>query len=149
MNIKLADINDLQHIVPLFNAYRVFYKQPSDITGAEAFVRERLQNGDSKIYLAFIDGKAAGFTQLYPIFSSVSMGKAWLLNDLYVDADCRKRGVGKALLDMAKALGAEQQAKWIMLQTDTTNTTAQKLYEDNDFEKDHCFTYFHTIKKEA
>ena len=79
--------------------------------------------------------------QLYPIFSSVSLKRAWLLNDLYVDAAHRRKGVARALLQKAKELGHETQAKWLMLQTQQRNFNAQHLYESNGWEKESDLFY--------
>ena len=64
---------DLDLIVPLFDAYRQFYRQPSDPDRARRFLKERFEHNQSVIFLAFADGAAIGFTQLYPSFSSGAM----------------------------------------------------------------------------
>ena len=94
----------------LFDAYRVFYSQPSDPARARDFLRERMGAGESVVLLAMLDGRAAGFTQLYPLFSSVRTARLWLLNDLFVDPAARRRGVAQALMhaaaDFARGEGA-------------------------------------------
>ena len=93
ITIRQAVLDDLDDIVPLFDAYRQFYKRESDLDAARAFLDDRLQRRESVVFLAF-DGEAAvGFTQLYPSFSSVSMAPIQILNDLYVDPSARKYGV--------------------------------------------------------
>lgn len=143
MNIVKAHIEHLDLIVSLFDAYRVFYRKPSDKDAAKQFLFNRLKNRDSIIYLAFIDDKAVGFTQLYSLFSSVSMQPIYILNDLYVDENFRKQGVGVALLNKAKQLCREQKYKGLGLQTETTNP-AQHLYESLGWEKDPDLQYFWT-----
>jgi GNAT superfamily N-acetyltransferase len=83
---------------------------------------------ESIVFLALDNEDAIGFTQLYPIFSSVSVKKAWLLNDLFVNASARGKGAGTLLLDAAKQLGRETDSKFLMLQTQNDNSDAQKLY---------------------
>lgn len=48
-----------------------------------------------------MDIKLVGLVQLYPIFSSLSMSNAWLINDLYVVPEARNNGIGTMLLDTA------------------------------------------------
>jgi GNAT superfamily N-acetyltransferase len=91
----------------LFDQYRVFYNQPSDIPAAKKFITERIQQNDSTIFVAFRDGKMIGFTQLYPIFSSVGMKRAWLLNDLFVAEEARGSGAADELLKAAQQMGAD------------------------------------------
>lgn len=139
--IKRAGIEDLAVLVPLFDAYRIFYKKASDQQAATFFLKERLQKNESIIFIACINNNAVGFTQLYPIFSSVSMQSAWLLNDLYTNEAARKKGVATALLNHAKEFGASTNAKYLMLQTAADNKTAQKLYEQNGWQKETDWFY--------
>jgi GNAT superfamily N-acetyltransferase len=141
IKITRAKLEDISVIVPLFDAYRCWYHQTSDVKAAQEFLIERLRNDQSVIFIAWKESKAVGFTQLYPIYSSVSMRTAWLLNDLYVDASVRKEGVGTKLLDAAKAFGTEQKSKWLMLQTGCDNTTAQSVYEKHGWKKETDFFY--------
>lgn len=100
-----------------------------DPEGAENFIEQRLLNNDSVIFIAYEDEKAVGFTQLYPIFTSVGMKKTLLLNDLFVDEKCRNKGVGKMLLDAAMQHARNTESKWLMLQTQSQNEAARRLYE--------------------
>lgn len=126
--IRRASLADLDLLVPLFNAYRCFYAQASDLTRARDFLRERMERDESVILLATLDGRIAGFTQLYPMFTSVRTARLWILNDLYVDASARRNGVARALLDAAAGFAREQGAAGISLETSRDNTTARALY---------------------
>jgi len=139
--IRKATIKDIEGVALLFDAYRVWYHQASDIEKAKQFLEERLRNEQSVIFVAAQDGKLIGFTQLYPIFSSVSMSKAWLLNDLFVAANERGRGIASGLLNAARQHGRETGAKWLMLQTSCDNHAAQALYEKTGWRKetDHFY----------
>ena len=143
MTIVKANIEHLEAIAPLFNAYRIFYKQPSDLESAKQFLKDRILNNESIIYVAYLDKEAVGFTQLYPLFSSVSLKAMYLLNDLYVKSDFRDNGIGEALINRAKALCDKEQNKGLALQT-ATNNPAQKLYERLGFVKDHDLYYYWT-----
>lgn len=143
MNIVRAHIEHLDLIVSLFDAYRIFYRQPSDKKTAKQFLFERLKNKDSIIFLAFINNEAVGFTQLYLSFSSVSMKPIYILNDLYVGTNYRKSGIGAALLNKAKQLCRDNNYKGLGLQTETSNP-AQHLYESLGWEKDPDLQYFWT-----
>src|SRR6267143_5602636 len=103
MRIVRATIKDLDHLVPLLDGYRQFYGQRSDPGAARAFLRQRIERDESVIYLAYTGTReAAGFMQLYPSFSSVSLKPLWILNDLFVRSDGRRGGVGRALLERAR-----------------------------------------------
>lgn len=126
-----ATLDDLDALAALFDAYRVFYAQASDPPVARAFLQERLQRGESVIFLArdAAGGRALGFTQLYPSFSSVSAHRTWILNDLFVAPSARKRGVARALMNCARAFAIETAALRMVLETAEDNAPAQALYE--------------------
>jgi GNAT superfamily N-acetyltransferase len=145
VQVTRATVDDIETVAPLFDAYRQFYEQPSDLDGARAFLVERLGRGESVIFLALLDdGTPAGFTQLYPIFSSTSMQRAWLLNDLFVAPAARRAGVGRALLERAHAFARETNSKELMLQTAVDNFPAQRLYESLGWQRDNDF-YVYTL----
>jgi GNAT superfamily N-acetyltransferase len=124
-----ATLDDLEAVALLFDSYRQFYQQIPDLDGAREFIRQRLTNGDSHIILGSEGSQAAGFTQLYPIFTSVGMRRTWLLNDLFVHSAHRKKGVGEQLLEAAQEHARNTGSKWLMLETGMENIPAQRLYE--------------------
>ena len=141
--IRAATIADLDAVAPLFDAYRQFYGQPADPARARAFIGDRLRNGDAVILLAQRGGAAAGFTQLYPLFSSVRTGRIWQLNDLYVAPTARRHGVGRALLDAARDHAAASGALGLQLETQRSNAAAQRLYAALGWQRDdssHVYT---------
>jgi ribosomal protein S18 acetylase RimI-like enzyme len=145
--VKRAELDDLVKISKLFDAYRVFYKQKSNAALALNFLTQRLSRSESVIFYAEdSDNNYLGFTQLYPIFSSVSAQRTWLLNDLYVDQEARGQGIATHLLNQAKVFAKETNAKGIALETEMSNTNAQRLYEYLGYEKDaEHFCYFLTV----
>ncbi len=133
--VTKAEQKDLDDLVRLFDLYRVFYEQESDFTSAYTFISERLYQNDSVIFIARdSESVAVGFTQLYPTFSSQSMQRMWILNDLFVQEESRKAGVASELLDRAKAFSQSESAKGLMLCTKHTNLKAQALYKKQGFE---------------
>lgn len=148
MKIIRAGLDQLPQVVALFDAYRQFYRQPADLAGARQFLRTRIEKEESVIFLAVSEAEVtqgAGFVQLYPSFSSVSMKRLWILNDLFVHPDARKQGVGELLLERARQLAVETQAGGLMLETETSNTAAQALYEKLGWKKSQeYFVYYKT-----
>jgi len=142
-SVRQAVLADLPVLVPLFDAYRQFYGRTPDPAAAESFLRARFSHGESVLFLAFEGGDAVGFTQLYPSFSSVSLARTFILNDLFVVPDRRRAGVGSALLgaavDYARSLGAVR----VTLNTDIGNATAQATYEARGWKRDHEYYVYH------
>ena len=135
---KKKDINDLSI---LFDKYRIFYKQQSEVDNARSFLKKRMKRKESVIFVAEERDELIGFTQLFPIFSSVSMKRTWLLNDLFVNEKSRGIGAATKLLDAAREFGVETRSKWLLLQTAADNFTAQKVYEKNGWVRETDFFY--------
>jgi ribosomal protein S18 acetylase RimI-like enzyme len=155
--------NDVPEVSRLFNNYRIFYGQHSDLEGARCFIQDRFHNEESIIFIAELgeagEGasaeagsisqysgesqvRAAGFVQIYPSFSSVSMGPIWVLNDLYVDSDYRKQGIARKLLQAVAREAQKQQIIRITLSTAVSNLHAQALYESEAYTQDQSFMYY-------
>jgi len=141
MIIRRAKKKDISQLSVLFDKYRIFYKQKSDMDSARSFLKKRMKRKESVIFVAEERKDLVGFIQLFPIFSSVSMQRTWLLNDLYVNEKARGMGVATALLNAAKDFGAETNSKWLLLQTAADNFTAQKVYEKNGWIRETDFFY--------
>ena len=138
--VMRAEMAHLEQLVPLFVGYREFYKQPPEVERSRAFLRERLERGDSVIFLALReDGAAAGFTQLFPSFSTAALKRLWILNDLFVAPEYRRYGVGRLLMERARTFAVETGALGLALETQTTNATAQALYESLGWQRDREF----------
>lgn len=150
LKIIRANLDQLDLVAPLFNDYRIFYQMEPDLAAARAYLQARLEREESIIYLAVRETEqemiGLGFTQLYPLFSSLSLKRIWVLYDLFVAPHARRQGVAEALLERAKKLGQESGAAEIMLDTAADNHPAQALYEKFGFERDEAFyTYYLTI----
>jgi GNAT superfamily N-acetyltransferase len=80
---------------------------------------------------------AYGFAQLYPSFSSVRLGRHWIVNDLFVHPSVRNRGIGSLLLTHVKKFAADTGATSMELATQVNNITAQKLYARLEWRKEN------------
>ncbi len=145
--VRQAVLADLPVLAPLFDGYRQFYGRTSDVAAAEAFLRERFNHGESVVFLAHDEDVPVGFTQLYPSFSSVSLARTFVLNDLFVVPGRRRTGVGSALLraatDYARSLGAVR----VTLNTDIQNTSAQAVYEARGWKRDREYFVYHFLPR--
>jgi len=138
--IRQASADDLDLTVPLFDAYRQCYQQPSDLELARAFLHDRLRLNQSVVILALdLNGTALGFTQLYPSFSSGLARPILILNDLFVAPEARRGGVGRSLLQAAAAYGRNAGAARLTLSTALDNLPAQALYESAGWGRDTVF----------
>lgn len=145
MKIIQARLEHLEELSKLFDHYRVFYRASSDLEAARKFLQERFHKKESIIFVASNNNSIVGFTQLYPTFSSISMKRVWILNDLFVEQSHRHQGVAKSLISQAGSFARKTGAVRIILATQVSNTIAQSLYESLGYVKDKNF-YHYTLQ---
>jgi len=143
ITVRQAVLSDIETLVPLFDSYRQFYGRTSDLVAAREFLSARFQHGESVMFLAFESDTPVGFTQLYPSFSSVSLARAFILNDLFVSVDSRRKGIGSLLLTAAVDYAKTLNAICLTLSTEITNKTAQALYQSAGWKRDEQFYAYH------
>jgi ribosomal protein S18 acetylase RimI-like enzyme len=143
ITVRQAALSDVEALCLLFDSYRQFYGRNSDISAAREFLLARFNHGESVLFIAHEGATPVGFTQLYPSFSSVSLARVFVLNDLYVSEQARRKGIATKLMsaatDFAKSLGAVR----ISLSTATNNETAQALYQSAGWKRDEQFFVYH------
>lgn len=150
VQIVTATVADIEAVAQLFDAYRVFYRQASDVASARAFIAERFKQRDSVIFLARDDETPTGFVQLYPSLSSVSMRRIWILNDLFVSPSARRARVGRRLMDRAGEFARASGGLRLELTTERTNPIAQALYTACGYVRDDVFyKYILTVDARA
>ena len=141
ISTRRAGPQDLDALAVLFDAYRGFYGQPSDVARARDWLRTRMRVGESVVLVAERDGGIVGFTQLYPMFSSVRTARTWILNDLFVAEAARRGGIARALLDAAVEFARADGAAGISLETTRDNAAARALYRAAGWSEDDTQWY--------
>jgi ribosomal protein S18 acetylase RimI-like enzyme len=141
--IRQAQASDTAAIAPLFDAYRQFYGKPGDPGLANRFIGERLANGESTVFLAEDEsGRAVGFVQLYPTFSSVSAARVFVLNDLFIVPEARRGAVARGLMEAAANHARAHGGIRLSLSTAKTNLAAQSLYESEGWVRDEQYYHY-------
>lgn len=143
ITVRQAVLADLDEAARLFDAFRQFQGQPADLAAARSFLAERFNHGESLVFLAWQGPAAVGFAQLYPSFSSVSLSRVFILNDLFVEAGARRTGTA------ARLIAAVEQYAWafgsarVTLNVARGNTTAQAAYEALGWQQDQQHFMYH------
>jgi GNAT superfamily N-acetyltransferase len=140
VQILQAYIRHLSLIVGLFDEYRQYHCQPPNSEAARNFLADRLERRDSAIFFASEGSgsfqRALGFTQLYPSYCSLSMKRIWILSDLYVLPDCRRRGVARALHERARQLAIETKARGLAFSTTGEDEVTKQFCEALGYARD-------------
>jgi ribosomal protein S18 acetylase RimI-like enzyme len=143
--VRQAVLADLDLLAPMLDQYRQFYGRASDLAAARAFLLERFNHGESVLFIAQDGESVLGFTQMYPSFSSVSLMRAFVFNDLFVAEAGRRRGVGKALIAAAASYAKAVDAKFLTLSTGKTNDSAQALYASTGWKREETFVSYNLM----
>ena len=142
-DITIANETHLDELARLFNLYRIFYEQVDDYESAYEFIKQRIINQESIVFLSRKNtNNYNGFVQLYPSFCSVSGIPILILYDLYVDKDQRGLSIGRRLMDRAKVYARDNAYKRLELSTAKDNLIGQSLYESLGYEQDSEFFHY-------
>jgi ribosomal protein S18 acetylase RimI-like enzyme len=143
LSVRQAVLTDIDALIPLFDSYRQFYGRSTDLEAAREFLLARFNHGESVLFIAHDDNTPAGFVQLYPSFSSVSLARIFILNDLYVREAFRRKGIAKLLLAAAVDYAKSMAAARVSLSTAIANESAQALYQSAGWKRDEQFLVYH------
>ena len=141
--ITRATIEHYKDVGALFDLYRQFYKYKTNLKASTKYIKDRINQNESFIFICFYKKEPAGFVQLYETFDSLNINKKLILYDIYVDKKYRKNGIGRKLMDKAKKLAKFKKIQNIELSTAKNNKKAQSLYESLDYKRDkEYYNYF-------
>ncbi|MCP2266674.1 L-amino acid N-acyltransferase YncA [Promicromonospora thailandica] len=141
-DVRPATDDDVDAVVDLFRQYLRFYDQEVPDAEARAYLTARRDAGDSVLLVAEADGGLVGFAQSYPTWSSVSLSRSWVLNDLFVTPAARGTGAARALVQDTCRRAKEDGAIRVSLATAWDNVAAQGLYESEGFVRDQHFHHY-------
>jgi ribosomal protein S18 acetylase RimI-like enzyme len=145
LTIRTATLDDLDAIVPLFDLYRQFFTKKPDEERSRPFLKDRIERNESVVLAAFDGTEAAGFLQLYPLFSSWYCRRQWFLSDLYVTEKFRERGIGKKLVQACLDFANKTQARAILVELPFSEPHLIKFYGELGFEKDSVFDLYRHV----
>jgi ribosomal protein S18 acetylase RimI-like enzyme len=117
----------------LFNEYRHQYgERPDADEQTLGWITEMVESDVLTVYTASVesptDGAPIGLATSHAVPASLSMGRFWMLRDLYVLPDYRRRGVAAALVNEVRVAALAAGATRISLVTEHDNQAALGLY---------------------
>lgn len=142
MKIKKATISEIDELAQIFHEYRktsVSHKGTSSIEDSKKWLCDRVNKGEAVIFIAIEESSIIGFGTLYHGFSSISLKRYWIFNDLYVLPKCRGNGCAKHLISEIQKFAVTSGSKGIELETAHSNKLAQALYESFGYEENNLY----------
>jgi GNAT superfamily N-acetyltransferase len=120
----------LEQLLPLIAAYQRFY-EVDDIDeerNRAFFARFIAPSDDGLLLAAWRDEQLLGYACLYWHFTSLLPAETVLMNDLFVVAEARGQGIGRALIEVSADVARNRGARHLEWATAPSNKTAQRLY---------------------
>jgi GNAT superfamily N-acetyltransferase len=142
LTIRQAAIQDLSKLVPIFDDYRKYFGQQKVPAAVNQFLFEKFEHLESVIFIAQQQNKVVGFAQLYPVFSSLTLQRVWLLNDFFIAEEFRGSGIGTKLFAKVKEFTLLTKSKGIELSVEHSNKKAWVFWEKQGFKMDEEFRYY-------
>lgn len=146
--VRQGVFSDLEELAGLFDQYRRFQGQAGDLPAARAFLKARFDHGESVVFMAHEGSVPVGFAQLYPSYSSTSLARVFILNDLFVSEAGRRKGVASSLLAAVEAYSWCHGAARVTLNVARDNAPGQALYEAQGWSQDAQFFMYHRFAGE-
>jgi GNAT superfamily N-acetyltransferase len=145
MELRVEPITEDQYetLLPMIAAYQRFYEVADiDESRNRDFFRRFISPSDDGLLLGAWDGgDLLGYACLYWHFSSLAAAESVLMNDLFVDAAARGRGIGRALIKASREVARERGAHHLEWSTAPDNERAQHLYDSTGAEKSAWLEY--------
>jgi GNAT superfamily N-acetyltransferase len=152
VDLRVEPISGQQYetLVPMIAAYQGFYEAEdiSEERNREFFRRFLSPSEDGMLIGAWRGDRLVGYACLYWHFSSTRAVETVLMNDLYVEAEARGEGVGRALIEAAAEVARERGSPILEWSTAPDNATAQRLYDSTGAARSTWIDYELRINRE-
>ena len=135
VELHLASINELDVILPLVRDYHAFERLDTTDAQRESAVRGLLEQPQfGRIWLIRCDGALAGYIALCRGYSLEFSGFDAFIDELFLGAEYRGRGVGARVLCAIKVEARKHDINALHLEVARDNLPARKLYASVGFE---------------
>jgi len=130
--VRPASLDDVDRIVSM---YEWLFAPPGsrpprwDPQSAAVALGGAISGHDATVLAAAHDGELVGFCTAYDDIESVRFGRRIWVEDLAVDPEHRSLGIGKLLLDEAKAWARSRGASHLELDSAEARADAHRFYE--------------------
>ncbi len=145
MDLRVEPVTEaeLEQLLPMISAYQDFYEAQaiSPQRNREFFGRFLAPSDDGMLIGAWRGEELIGYSCLYWHFSSTRAAETVLMNDLFVAAESRGEGVGRALIDAAAEIGRKRGCPVLEWTTEPGNRTARRLYDSTGAEPSTWIEY--------
>ena len=134
---------DLSELLPLMRAYCEFYEvEPRDdrlVSMCRSLIDDPCEG--QQLLARDEENRAVGFATIFWGWQTLDAARTGLMNDLYVVADVRGGGVGRALIEACRGACRKKGVGKLVWATAPDNHTAQRLYDSMGAESSTWLEY--------
>jgi GNAT superfamily N-acetyltransferase len=136
-HIEPITAGQLERLLPMIAAYQRFYEveQIDEERNRDFFARFIAPSDNGMLLGAWREDDLLGYACLYWHFTSLVPAEIVLMNDLFVAAEARGQGIGRALIKASANIARERGAHHLEWATAPSNETAQRLYDSTGAER--------------
>jgi GNAT superfamily N-acetyltransferase len=137
IQVREAKISDVPQILELVKGLAEFERAPEKVVNTEAKMREEGfgKNQAFKAFVAENEGNIIAFALTYYRYSTWK-GKVLFLEDLFVQSEFRRKGIGKKLMETCLDLARKEKLPFLCLQVLEWNQEAIDFYKNYQAEFD-------------
>lgn len=126
---KLASASNLDTLICLMSEFYVDQGLHFDEKVADSALKLLFSNEFfGKIYIIYISDKIIGYLVVTFGFSLEYRGRDAFIDELYIQEQYRRQGIGKKALQLAEKICREQGIQAVHLEVERENTQARALY---------------------
>lgn len=118
----------------LFDEYRQHYGANPAPDAVATWMLEQVLSARAQIYVSGRGGTAYGICAIAVVPAALTLRTVWLIRDLFVAPEARRRGVGRDLLAHVAREARVAGAHRLSLRTETANARAIELYARAGFD---------------
>jgi ribosomal protein S18 acetylase RimI-like enzyme len=127
--VRDARPEDAARVVAMIHALGKFERKPPSGATTATFLRDYLgARSWVRCLVAGLEAVPVGFALYHPAYDTNTPSHGLHLLDLFVEAEMRRRGVGKALIGALARRCAAEGGEWLSLHTRTENANARAVY---------------------
>ena len=98
--VRKANKDDISLLFELINGLALYEKRPQDMTGTKEDLEYWLfEKNIASSFIAELDGSPIGYAIYYPIFGSFSAKGKVHLEDIFINEEHRRKGLGKEFFE--------------------------------------------------
>lgn len=128
MEIREANQIDLPDLLALVEKYHQFEGIELDDAGRQAALTQLINSDWGKIWVAQVSGRLVAYLALCKGFSIESGGQDGFIDELYVEAQERGKGIGRRLLNLALSEAKAMGIRALYLIAEENNHKALSMY---------------------